>query len=254
METQHRLLILAIVTLLSISLVSAPTMSSVSTVDLNANFNLVIAGSSFYALELIIPQEFQIIEDSSGGVRTNNLYKTVTTGSLILQLRGTQLGTYTISGQYTDGNGIKDLNQISIQIIQPSTPISLSCPICPDETAWSNCVNNKQIKYAYSCSSQTNYQCTQSTQTQTCQTSKCEARWICTDSYNIAYQSSDCSLSSIQHCEIGCINGECIPTQNVSDDNLTIDINPEKQGILQSFFSKIADFIKNIIDILIFWN
>lgn len=265
METQHRLLItLMFGIFLSISLVSAVSISyAPSQVNLNENFNLQISGSGFYALEMTIPQAFQIVSDSSGGTRTGDLYKTVTTGSLTIVLRGIQAGTYTILGQYTDGSGIKDLNSKTIQINQPYNPPSPSCPTCPSATEWSNCENNQQIKYVYSCSSSTNYQCIQSTETQSCQIQQtqtppptCEVKWICKDSDNLAYQSSDCSLSSIQKCSVGCENGECkIPPNIVEPNSTTPTINPAgNKETPQSVFARIINFIKRIIDALIFWD
>ncbi len=117
MEKQYRLLSIFVLGIfLIISLASATSLSAPSQVDLNQNFNLVISGTGFYALEIIIPQGLSIISDPSAGIRTGDLYKTVTTGSLTIVLRGIQSGTYTISGQFTDGSGIKDLNSLTIII------------------------------------------------------------------------------------------------------------------------------------------
>lgn len=259
---KNKLLIILVFGIFLISLASAVSISyAPSQVNLNENLNLQISGSGFYALEMNIPQNIQIVSDPSGGTRTGEVYKTVTTGSLTIILRGIQTGTYTISGKYTQGDGIFNLNSKTIIIENYiSTP---TCPICPSSTAWSNCENNQQIRYVYSCSSSTNYQCVQSTETQTCevqQTPNCNVKWICKDSNNLAYQSSDCSLSSIQKCSSGCENGGCKIPPNVAEPNssLPITINPagtkETSQSPQSIIQKIIDFIKKIIDALIFWE
>ena len=267
METQYRLLIIVLGIFLSISLASAITISTPSQVNLGENFDLVILGSGFYALEMKIPQGLSIISDPSVGTRTGDIYKTVTTGSLTIILRGIQSGTYTISGQFTDGSGIKDLNsQIIIIKEQEVIPI---CPTCPVDSVWSNCEEGKQIKIIYICSSSTNYQCVQTTETLDCQVEPivdsdgeivtCEVGWICKDENNLAYQSSDCSLSSVQECSEGCENKECKVKQEIKDkypeENLTIDIDPPSiQETPQSFFAKVGSLIRRIIDFLIFWD
>ncbi len=264
MEIQHRLLIIAIGIFLSIPLASAITISTPSQVNLGENFNLVISGSGFYAIEMKIPQGLSIISDPSAGIRTGDIYKTVTVGSLIIILRGAQSGIYTISGQYTDGSGIKDLN--SEIIIVQNYPVTPTCPTCLVGSKWSNCEDGRQIRIIYVCSSSTNYQCAQTRETLDCETEPivdsdgntiiCEVGWVCKDENNLAYQSSDCSLSSIQKCSEGCENKECKVKPEIKeqypDDNLTIKILPDEAS--QSFFAKIIEFIKRIIDFLIFWD
>jgi len=268
-EENYRLLSLLVFgILLSISLASAVSMSAPYSADTNENFNLAISGSGFYALEMNIPSNLQIISDPSGGQRTGEVYKTVTTGSLTLTLKGIYAGTYTIYGQYTDGSGIKDLNSEIILIEDyVATP---TCPTCQSSTAWSNCENNQQIRYVYSCSSSTNYQCVQSTEFQSCsipdssgdsstttENPKCTATWVCKDDYTLAYQSSDCSLSSIQKCSSGCENRECKIPPSVVEPNSTIQVTINQAGTketTQSIFAKIINFIKSIIDFLIFWD
>ena len=263
MLKQNKLLVGIFLGLLVISLVSAVSISSPSQTNINDNFNLQITGSGFYALQMTIPSSLQIISDPSSGTRTGNTYKTINTGNLVLQLRGTQVGTYTISGQYTDGSGIKDLNSISIQVIQPSNPVTPACPTCPSNTAWSNCENNQQIKTIYSCSSSTNYICVSSTQTQSCtipnnpstnQPVTCTVGLVCKDSNNLAYQSSDCSLSSIQNCPNGCSNNACNPSPNVNTTNLpnlTVSINPPTTQTSEDFITQIINFIKEFINAIL---
>ena len=267
-KMKNKYIILFLSMFLSISLVNAISIDTPSQVNIKENFNLIISGYGFYALEIHIPQEFQIVSDPSGGMRTNDLYKTVTTGSLTIVLRGTKTGTFTISGQYTTGEGIKDLNSEIIQVNQLYTP-ALSCPTCPSATVWSNCEKNRQIRIIYSCSASTNYQCIESAETQSCQIEiqsspiTCNAEWICKDSTSLAYQSSDCSLSSVQKCNYGCENKKCkVSNLNIKEigDNLTVTINPPEEiqkpsrRNLKSIFDKIIDFIKKIIDALIFWS
>lgn len=257
MEIQYRLLIVLLIGILSISLASAVSIQTPNSVNLGENFNLVIFSSGFYALEIIIPQAFQIISDPSGGIRTGDLYKTVTTGSLTIKLRGVTKGTYTLSGQYTDGSGIKDLNSETIQIKEQQ--IQPTCPTCPSDSGWSNCEDGKQIKIIYICSSSTDYKCVQTTETLDCQTEPivdsdnniitCEVGWICKDSNNLAYQSSDCSLSSVQECSEGCENNECKVKKEVKDnypkENLDIVISDGEEGIC-GIICQIYQFIINL--------
>ncbi|KKL04106.1 hypothetical protein LCGC14_2619370 [marine sediment metagenome] len=65
METQYRLLIIVLGIFLSISLASAIIISTPSQVNLGENFDLVILGSGFYALEMKIPQGLSLISDPS---------------------------------------------------------------------------------------------------------------------------------------------------------------------------------------------
>lgn len=59
------------------------------------------------------------------------------------------------------------------------------------------------------------------------------------------------------YCPNGCLNRECKISLNVvkPNDTISITINPEgTKGTPQSIFAKIVDFIKRIIDALIFWD
>ncbi len=262
---KYKLLTLVLGIFLSVQLASAVSLSSPSSVDIGENFNLVISGSGFYALEMNIPSAFEIISDPSSGTRTGDIYKTVTTGSLTIRLRSVKEGTYTIDGQFTDGSGIEALNSKTIIIKeQQTTP---TCPTCTTNSEWSNCEEGRQIRMIYFCSSSTNYQCVQSTETLDCQVEPivdskgeiitCEVGWICKDVNNLAYQSSDCSLSSVQECSEGCDNKGCKVKPEIKEDfpedNLTITIIPPQEDT-QSFFDKIVDLIKRIIDSFIFWD
>jgi hypothetical protein len=247
MAKKYRLYLILLVSIMAISLASAVSISSPINVNVNSNFNLDISGSGFYALEMIIPSNFQIISDPSGGVRTGDLYKTVNTGSFTIQLRGIKTGLYSINGKYTDGNGIKDLNNLNIQV-NPSTILKI-CPSCPGDLPWSNCVNNKQIKYYYICSPDTDYQCVQLSEVQSCESETCESLWVCSDPSHIAYKSSDCSLSSIQLCDYGCEEGKCKVLEELEDNKVI----PEGKKVY-SFFIKASNFFKRIINILIFWK
>ena len=48
------------------------------------------------------------------------------------------------------------------------TPTNQTCPICSSPSAWSNCINNNQIRTNYRCGASTNYQCQAYTETQAC--------------------------------------------------------------------------------------
>jgi hypothetical protein len=266
MEKQDKLLrYVLLVLVLGISLVSAQ-MTAPESVNLNENFQLKVSINGFYALELNLPENFQIISDDSGGIRTD-LYRTFTSGDLLLTLRPSQSGIYTILGQYTTGEGIKDLDSITIQVQESS--VSRSCPTCPTESNWSNCEDGKQIKITYKCSFLTNYHCQQKTESRSCEIPQespiCLVGWVCKDNQTLAYQTSDCSFSSMQNCEKGCENNECnvldVPDETtIPDLNINISDEPvqrqdpeptiEKKG----FFRKILDFFKMIWDKIIFWR
>lgn len=266
-------LIILLCLMLSLSLASAVSLSAFSEVNLNENFNLIISGGSFYAVELNIPESIVIISDESAGSRVGTLYKTVSSGETTLVLRATNFGEETINGVYSEGNGVIDINPITISIVDTTyVPV---CSPCLDNTEWSNCEDNSQIRFTYSCSSATSYRCVQNVENQYCESpsssstqdniieNNCDVGWICKDEYTILYQSSDCSTSSIQSCDNGCLNGACIIQQEeieeFEDENdLDIDIAPIDvipiETIVPSFFGKIWNFLKAVVDFLIFWN
>lgn len=260
MEKKNKLLISLIMSIfLSISLASAVTISStLSQVNINQNFNLEIEGSGFYALEMVIPQTFEIVSDPSAGVHSGDSYKTITTGSLVLTLRATKAGVYIITGQYTDGTGIKNLNFKTITVL--SYENTLSCPSCPTSTEWSNCEENKQIKQVYSCSIDTDYICEQFIEEKFCYledpSDSCSAEWICKDSAHIVYQSSDCSLSSIYECSDKCKDGVCVVSEDLIEEyeDEELDIKLDSLDVKESFFTKIKNFMNRIVDFFIFWN
>lgn len=255
--------ILLLTIILSISLVSA-SMTALESVNQNENFELKINLQGFYALELNLPEAFQIISDDSGGVRTD-LYRTFTSGELVLTLRPSQSGIFLITGEYTDGSGIKSIPSITIQVQENS--VSRSCPVCPSDTEWSNCENGIQNMIYYKCSFLTNYECIQKTRTQFCEMPvTCNVGWICKDNNTLAYQSSDCSWGSMQNCETGCENKQCkvleVPDE-IQIQNLTINISdepitqqdPEPTPIeKKGFFIGIINFFKLIWDKIIFWK
>lgn len=276
MEKKYQLLIFALGLVLSLSLVDAISLSVPSEVDLNENFDIVISdsGSGFYIVEMNIPSSFDIVSDSSNGERTGDIYKTAALGSLTIRLRGIQEGLYTISGIH--GNGLETGNLVPQTIRVSEIQATLSCPVCPSSTLWSNCENNKQVKLFYSCSSLTNYQCIKSSVTRLCnievsqggvisnvQEEICDVGWMCKDENTLAYQSSDCSLSSVQSCTEGCANNQCNvneETKKQIEESLTVEVLPAgthegaEQNPSNSIFSSIGNFIRNIIDFLMFWN
>ncbi len=204
---------------LVIPLVSAASMTAQNTVNINENFNLQISGSGFYAVEIRIPDHFQIVSDPSDGIRKLGLYKTFASGTLILILRPTLAGNHTITGQYTSGEGIKTMNPVTIEV--KGEYIQSSCPICPQSTEWSNCEDSRRIRVVYICSALTGYHCIQSIETASCtmEQKRCEPGWTCMDSNRIAYQSSDCTLSSIQECFQGCENSKCIVSEVIKEQS-----------------------------------
>lgn len=268
METQYRLLITTIGIILSISIASAVSISyAPSQVNINENVDIVISGIGLYALEVEIPQEFKIVSDPSNGVRTENVYKTVATGSLRLILSPIKTGNYVIAGNYTDGSGVKKLNTKIIEV--KKIQYQQSCPICPINSEWSNCENSKKIRLTYLCSSSTGYICVKNTEASNCNVEQimddnkgvvnCEVGWICKDNNNLAYQSSDCSMSSVQICNDGCENKKCKTNKqinnNYTDDNLTITIISESaKGYNKTFLTKIKNVIISILNFLKFWN
>jgi len=266
MEKQYRLLVLLFGVLLSISIVSAVQMTSPLNVEMNQNFPLNLIGSGFYAVELNIPSEFEIVSDPSGGTMSGGVYKTVTTNNLIITLRATKVGSYTLEGDYSSGDGVMPFIPKTISVTQPTTVSSggggggssRSCPVCPTSTLWSNCAEGKQIRYSYSCSSESNYQCVKSTDQQSCslnQTS-CNASWICVDDSQVGYQSGDCSVTSVKRCSLGCEDANCVVDPTVEqEDDLTIEILPEgEKNMIESMFTKILNFFKRLGDMIMFWN
>ncbi len=246
--------------LLSMPMVSAYSMEAKSNVKLGENFKFYIRGNGAYAVEIQIPEALDIISDPSNGARTGTLYKTFTSGETILILRPLEMGTYRITGQYTAGEGIRDFNPFRITVTLPlqssgSGSITPICPICPEDTKWSNCENIRQIKIVYDCSETTGYKCAKSTKSRYCTLRVdeiCESGWVCEDSDNLAYQSSDCSLSSVQECSEGCFEGGCIAKEGIIAEDLEIEIIPAESP--KSGMDKLRDFFRMIIDFLKFWD
>jgi len=241
MEIRYKLLVLLLILVLGVSLVSAATISSITSVNLNENFNFKIAGDGTYAVEINIPDSFQIVADASGGVRTNGVYKTFTSDIIYIVLRPTKSGSFTFDGKFTSGDGVKNLNTFTINVRE--RPTGLSCPTCPIDSGWSNCQGGKQMGMTYECSSSTGYICTPSFKTRFCLAQQtCQTQWVCSDENKVAYQSSDCSLSSVQECRDGCEEGKCVvkaETKALFEDNLNVTItNGDECG----FFCKIQQF------------
>lgn len=268
MENQYKLLVgLILGIFLSISLVNAISLSSPNTADINQNINLKVSGFGFYCVEINIDQSFIIVSDVTQGNFEDGIYKSCYATDFEIALRPTKAGSYEFTGEYTQGFGVLNLNLVTIKINEKV--VTLTCPICSINTVWSNCENNLQVRSIYLCSTETNYVCSQKLQSKSCQTqsssggsssdSACEATWICKDDSNLAYQSSDCSLSSIQVCSEGCENKECKVKQETKDkfseDDLTVEIlPPSTQQTSQSFFAKAMELMKRFFDFLIFWD
>lgn len=238
MEKTNLLILSFALLLMSISIVSAGSLSvNPTTYNINEEMNLRISESGFYAIEIKIPTSFIITSDPSNGQITGGIYRTVYTSDLNIKLRPTTNGTFTISGQITTGNGIEDLNSIKLTI--NSLEVEQSCPICPSPTSWSNCENKIQKRVVYSCSKSTNYLCVSSFEKQSCKVPNvvdpvtnevseppvCDVGWKCKDSNNYAYQSSDCSWSSIQYCKDGCTDNNCIIPKEIKEQYPDTDLN-----------------------------
>lgn len=276
MDKMKKIILVLLSLIFLVNLVSAIDWNMPSNVNVNSNFDIAFSGSGFYCIEANIPNSFVIVSDVTGGTFNNGIYKTCYASNFKITLRPTKAGEYIFNGEFTEGSGIKDLDSVTIKVNE--IQIAPSCPVCPSATAWSNCEDNKQIKIFYECSASTNYQCSKSTIIQSCnievsqgedaisnQSTICDVGWLCKDENNVAYQSSDCSLSSIQSCSEGCENNECKVREEIKQQfpELGIDILPEgKQEIeikqenpnKKSFFDKIIEFFKKIIDVLIFWD
>ncbi len=274
------ILIFVTLILLNLILVNAISIMAPNQINKNQNFDLIIIGSGFYCVEINMPESFAIGSDPSRGNLIEGIYKTCYGTSLKINIRPTEAGTNIISGKYTDGSGVKNLNSLTIIVNEISVPPS--CPICPEETSWSNCENGIQISIDYKCSSTTNYQCIKEIKTRNCQMKVigipessspakiCDVGWVCIEGSNsLGYKSSDCSISSIQNCPDGCENNECKVEEEIKQqftEDLEVDIIPEgeqkdireiqaeENPNSKSIWSKIIQFFKKITDILIFWN
>ena len=255
MEMEKRMLkkfIILILLLFLIPLANAVSMNLPSQANINEKITLRISASEFYAIEIKIPQSFEIVADPSNGNRIDDIFRTFYNGNLDITLRPTISGNYIISGEYTSGYGINNLNSQNIEV-KETIVITKSCPICPSTTEWSNCESNKQIRFSYVCSANTDYICVKQTEEKVCISPKdevCIVGWKCKDGYNIAYQSSDCSWSSIQSCHYGCNNSECIVPKDIEEqypkEDLGVDIKPP-QVTKCGFICQIIEFIINLI-------
>lgn len=76
-----------------------------------------------------------------------------TTDEMIFTAESLGLSTFAITGEMIGGT---------------------KCPVCPEPTEWSGCVESKQYRTVYSCSAETNYECQSSTETRDCVLPKME--------------------------------------------------------------------------------
>jgi len=219
--------------LLFSTLASAITWDMPTEVKVNDNFNIKIYGSGVYGIELQVPPGFNVVSDPSGGVTINGVYRTSYGSILELTLRApSKKGVYVFKGQYTEGSGVKNFQEKQVNVYEPSStggsPGSSgggtkSCPTCPSPSVWSNCESNQQARVNYKCSKETNYICLEYIETQTCTMPKqtCKIGWKCKDKNYLAYQSSDCSWSSIEFCNYGCNNetNQCNPKLTDQNNN-----------------------------------
>ena len=248
-----KLLLLLITGLFLINLVSAVSWNIPSNVKTSSNFDINFYGSGLYALEINIPNGFIIVSDSSNGVLSNGVYRTTYASSLKITLRSPSIEeSYVFSGSYTEGSGVKSFPSKTLTIYKPSYTPPPSCPTCPLDSSWSNCEQSIQVRTIYECSSVTNYVCISKQESKACEmpTETCEVKELC-EGNTLKYQSSDCSLSTIQKCEFGCESGKCKENPNppeINNTQPTPNNNGDEQPPKENIFDRIINWIKSIFD------
>ncbi len=115
-----------------------------------------------------MPDGFEVVLDRSNGITTNNIYRTFYTSNLDITLRPTKSGDFTFSGEYTQGGGVNNLDNKNIKIIELTT-IEITCPTCPENEEWSECLLEKQKRNTYVCSEETNFVCNSTEEIRECQ-------------------------------------------------------------------------------------
>jgi hypothetical protein len=74
----------------------------------------------------------------------------------------------------------------------------------------------------------------------------CIEKLVCKNETHLAYQTTNCDLSSITECSSGCKDDSCIIPDNQTD-------TPRKWITPKSIWQKIRDFVKQVIDFIFFW-
>jgi hypothetical protein len=217
-----------------------------------ANFEIYISGDSLYGLEIELPNTFIIISDPSQGVRDDDgIYRTSYSTNLVLAVRApNDAKTYTIKGKYTQGSGINNLPDKTIDV-QNSEILELRCPTCPSETQWTECNEGKQTKLAYTCDASTNYICVSQIQRKSCISESCEAGWICIDEDKLGLRKENCDYSTTIDCSNGCDMNKNACNANTENNNLitgAVTGAGEGQGSmwLQKIWFGFVDWLKGI--------
>lgn len=138
-----------------------------SEAELNSNFDVKIFGDKLYFPEITVPNGFEIVLDKSNGIITNNIYRTYYTSNLDITFRPTSIGTFTFKGVYSQGDGVKSFSDKTITI--KTSGIEITCPVCPINEEWSECILEKQKRNTYSCSELTDFICESTEEERECQ-------------------------------------------------------------------------------------
>jgi hypothetical protein len=249
-------IIFLLMLLISMYAVSADlSMNVPSTVNSEANFDIVIVGSSLYGVQLTIPTGFLIVADSSSGqIASDGIYRTNYASNLRLTLRApawhnTEPGIFYIKGTYTEGAGVKTFTDAKIEV-KNSITTQISCPECPANTLWSDCTINQQSRIVYTCNEQTNYVCKKDTEMKSCTiVPACNAGWVCSDNMKLGLQREDCSYSTVISCKNGCNfdTNTCNPETTNSITGAITKVN-ESGGRLwiTQIFQGIVNFLKKL--------
>ena len=137
-----------------------------ASVEKNKNFEVILEGSEFYAVELDIPSGINVVSDPSNGVLSNDVYHLAYAGTLPLSLRSGFTGEFTLRGEYAQGDGVKDLPNKKVLVVESTS--SASCPACPDDSDWSACEDGTQTRNIYECSEDTGFVCEQAKNSREC--------------------------------------------------------------------------------------
>lgn len=165
----NKTIILSLTILLLTSIATAMVDWTIpSEANLNSNFKIEIFGSSMYGVEITLPEGFEVVLDRSNGVVTGNIYRTFYTSDLDITLRSTEIGDFTLTGEYTQGEGVNNLGDKNIEIMEV-TATEITCPECPIDEEWSECMLEKQKRNTYVCSAETNFICQSTEEERECQ-------------------------------------------------------------------------------------
>ena len=169
-----KILLFLITGIFLINLVSADVSWDIpSNEKTNSNFDINFYGNGFYALEINIPNGFVVVSDPSNGGITDGIYRTAYASNLKITLRSPSIEeNYIFSGSYTEGLGVKSFPSKTIIIHKPAYASSPNCPTCPQNSLWSNCEQETQVRTIYECSSSTDYICILKQESRICEVSE----------------------------------------------------------------------------------